>query len=292
MIGSPELGGVYRRVRDRFRTAGLNTPEIDARLLISDVLNVESTGLLIDERRTVCSEQLQEIENRAAQRLNGMPVGRIIGRRGFWGFDLELNHATLEPRPDTETLIESVLDWLSAENRTEESLKILDIGTGSGAILIALLSELPAARGIGTEISPAAAFQAHRNLNSTAAGDRGNIVCCSYAEAVGKTFDIVVSNPPYIRSADIELLDPEVRQHDPVLALDGGVDGLTAYREIAQNLGSRMHEHGKLFVEIGYDQSCDVIDIFSAAGFGKANTFKDLSGHERVISVTPPELSH
>ncbi len=291
MSDQTALGTVYREVRDRFRNAGLSTPELDARVLISDALDTEPASLLVDEHRLLEAQQLQVIENRTAQRLDGMPVGRILGRRGFWGFDLELNDATLEPRPDTETLVESVLDWLSVEKRLDDPVRVLDIGTGSGAILIALLSELPMSRGVGTDVSPEAAGQAWRNLQSANMGARGCIVCCSYAKALLGPFDIVVSNPPYIRRSDIPSLDREVRAYDPLLALDGGTDGLTAYREIAAAGGGFLDKAGRLFVEVGHDQSGEVIDIFFAEGFCNANTIKDLSGHERVISVTPPELS-
>lgn len=291
MIDHSALGTAYRRLRDRFRAAKLGTPEMDARLLIADVLKIEPAGLLIEDHRVLDQEHLEEIEKRAGQRLDGMPVGRIIGRRGFWGFDLELNEGTLEPRPDTETLVESVLDWVAIEKRQDEALRILDIGTGSGAILIALLSELPTARGVGTDISEEAAKQAKRNLRSANLEARAGVVCCSYFKALTGRFDIVVSNPPYIRRSDIPLLDREVRTYDPILALDGGVDGLMAYRSIAAVSPQLLDRAGRLFVEIGHDQSSDVIGIFSAEGFCNANTIKDLSGHKRVISVTPPELS-
>ena len=285
------LGARYRQMRDAFRAAGLATPELDARLLISGCLGLEPKALLLDEDRVLDAAELEQLDGRQNARLEGIPVGRILGRREFWGIELSLSKDTLEPRPDTEILVEAVLDWLGREGRLSDPLRFLDIGTGSGAILIALLSELPAANGVGSDLSEGALKQASTNLERAGLSDRAHLVCGSYTAPFAGPFDFIVSNPPYIRSADLAILATEVRDHDPVLALDGGPDGLLAYRQICPDLDKKVTAGGRLFVEIGSDQGEAVSALFTSADMKNVNVIRDLSGKDRVISATLSHLS-
>ena len=222
----------------------------------------------------------------AARRLSGEPLSRILGRREFWGLEFALTPETLDPRPDTETIVEAALAAFAA--RRGEAVRIVDFGVGSGALLAALLSELPAARGVGVDLSPGAAAQARANLESLGLEARAEIRVGDWAEGLDGCFDLIVANPPYIRSGDIAGLAREVRDHDPRLALDGGADGLDAYRALAPQIARLLAPAGQFFVEVGFDQAADVVSIARAAGLGDLATHRDLAGVERVVSGGRP----
>src|SRR3954471_9068312 len=206
------------------------------------------------------------LEDFARRRCGGEPVARILGCKEFWGLPLQLSAATLVPRPDTETIVELALEMPRAVTRSDHRFRIADIGTGSGAILLALLSELPDGYGVGTDISEAALRTARTNAANLGLADRAGFVACCYAAALSDGFDLIASNPPYIRSAEIAGLATEVRDHDPLDALDGGADGLDAYRAIIPQAVGLLAERGALVVEVGHTQSEDVRQLMSAAG--------------------------
>jgi release factor glutamine methyltransferase len=233
--------------------------------------------------------EVDAISARAARRLGREPVSRIIGSREFWGLKLEITPAVLDPRPDTETVVEAALDWLTTRGWRNERLRVLDIGTGSGALLLALLSELPNAIGIGTDISTDALSIARINAHRHELAPRTNFICCDLAAAVRGPFELIVSNPPYIATNEIERLAPEVRDYDPRLALDGGADGLAAYRAIAGDARRLLAERGRLIVELGQDQSDMVNRLLTQAGLTVDEApRRDLSGVNRALSASTP----
>ena len=213
-------------------SASIDSAELDARTLIGAALNLDLTGLIASSARTLTASEATRLEAFARRRLAGEPVARILGQKEFWGLPLKLSAATLVPRPDTETVVERALEILRAENAITRALRIADLGTGSGAILLALLIELPDAVGVGTDISVEALDTAQANAAHLGLAIARSFVACDYATGLSGRFDLIVSNPPYIRSAEIAGLAPEVRDHDPPSALDGGADGLAAYRAL------------------------------------------------------------
>jgi len=211
------------------------------------------------------------------------PISRLRGAREFWSLDLAIGPAALDPRADTETLVAAALAAFAGRRR--EAVRVLDLGTGSGAILCALLTELPGASGVAVDLSPQAAAVARANLTACGLGDRARVIVGSWGDALGGQYDLIVSNPPYIASAEIGGLELEVRDHDPHLALDGGADGLDAYRALAPALARLLAPRsGRFFVEIGAGQAARVTAILAAAGLEELKTLSDLSDHERVIA--------
>ena len=280
------LNLLYRNLVQKFQKNDISTSELDAKLIIAKTFSIDDTCIFLEKYIYVTLDQLELLEERSRARIEGKSIGRIFGSREFWGLDFRINDWTLEPRPDTETLVDSVLRWLKIENHLDLPLKILDIGTGSGAILIALLTELKYAHGIGTDISYQALIQAKENGLNIGVLNRSQFVCCSIADAIDEKFDVIVSNPPYIPTGEIVSLVPEVAKCDPSIALDGGQDGLQIYRKLCLELGEKLNHHGKIFFEIGYNQSQAVKDLLTTAGFGDLQVFQDLSGHDRVVSAT------
>jgi release factor glutamine methyltransferase len=267
----------------RFKSAEIESPELDARLLVGAALNLDLTGIVTAASRKLTLGESSRLEGFAARRLKGEPVARVLGHKEFWGLSLKLSAATLVPRPDTETVVELALDVIGAA--PSRALRIADLGTGTGAILLALLHELPAALGVGTDISFEALQTARRNAADLGLASRAVFVACNYAAALAGPFDLIVSNPPYIRSADIAGLGPEVRDHDPLSALDGGVDGLDAYRGLVPQAAGLLAPGGALVVEGGKGQSGPIEALMTAAGLSVQGTAKtDLAGIFRAIA--------
>lgn len=273
-----------RALAAKFKASGIESPELDARLLIGAALGLDHTGLATQASRLITSVEETVISAFARRRIAHEPVARILGHKEFWGLNLRLSDATLVPRPDTETVVAAALEILRNELRATRALRIADIGTGSGAILLALLSELPDATGIGTDISMAALAIAEMNADKLGLAGRASFVQCDYAAALSGPFDLIVSNPPYIRSADIATLDRDVRDHDPLLALDGGVDGLDAYRAITPQAVALLAPGGGLVFEVGHDQSTQVSVLMRSAGLTLSSPPKaDLGGIYRAV---------
>jgi release factor glutamine methyltransferase len=274
-----------RTLTTRLKSGSIESAELDARILVGHALGLDLTGVIAAARRPVTAAEAARIEDFARRRLAGEPVARILGLKEFWGLPLQLSPATLVPRPDTETLVELALEILRGGPRPDRPWRIADIGTGSAAILLALLSELPGAFGVGTDISVAAARTARANAARLGFAPRAAFVACDYAAALAGPFDLIVSNPPYVRSAEIVDLPAEVRHHDPPGALDGGADGLAAYRAIAPEAVRLLAPGGVLAVEIGYGQSADVEPLMTAAGLTLERPPKvDLAGIRRAAA--------
>jgi release factor glutamine methyltransferase len=273
-----------RALTARLRSAAIDSAELDARILIGSVLGLDLTGVITAATRILNANEATRLEDLARRRFAGEPVARILGWKEFWGLPLRLSPATLVPRPDTETVVEAAMEMLRAESHVSSALRIADLGTGSGAILLALLSELPGAFGVGTDISEAALQTARDNARQLGLESRAGFVACDYATALSGPFDLMVSNPPYIRSADIASLGVEVRDHDPRRALDGGFDGLDAYRLIAPQAARLLKRGGALVLEVGHDQSAEVERLIAAAGLMPADAPKtDLAGIRRAV---------
>ncbi len=252
----------------------IETPDLDARILLGEVLRLDLTGLVTSAERPISSAEADALSRLLERRVTGEPVARLLGRKEFWGLDFQLSDATLIPRPDTETVVETALDILRAEGRHDQPLRIADLGTGTGAILLALLSELPLASGIGTDTS------------DLGYEDRATLVHCHYAGGLSGPFDLIVSNPPYIPADDIANLAVEVRDHDPHLALDGGPDGLVAYREIVPRAHETLLPGGWLILEVGINQSDEVIKMMAESGLIPAGPARaDLAGIPRVVAA-------
>jgi release factor glutamine methyltransferase len=274
-----------RALAARFGQQGIDSAELDARLLTGDAFGLDLTGLIAATTRIVTPEEAARLETFLQRRLAGEPVARILGFKEFWGLTLNLSAATLVPRPDTETVVELALEVCRRQPSTCDRRRIVDIGTGSGAILLALLSELPDATGVGTDISLEALRMARDNAARLGLAPRAAFVACNYATALSGTFDLVVSNPPYIRSADIASLEHEVREYDPPRALDGGADGLAAYRAIAPEAARLLAPGGTLIVEAGYGQSGPIAELMSASGLTPEVPPKaDLAGIPRAVA--------
>jgi len=276
--------GARRALAARFRSAGIEAADLDARELMRAALGLDLTGLIGSARRPLVGPEVDRLEGFARRRLAGEPVARIVGTREFWGLPLQLSAATLEPRPDTEAVVERALEAVRAP-RSEGAVRILDIATGSGAILLALLSALPDAFGIGTDVSAEALLTARGNAAALGLASRAAFVVCDYASALSGAFDLIVSNPPYIRSSDIARLPREVRDHDPHLALDGGPDGLNAYRALIPETGRLLGCGGTVVVEAGQGQSADIETLMTAAGLVLDGPPKiDLAGNPRAVA--------
>ena len=274
-----------RALTARFKAGNIDSAELDARVLVGAVLGLDLTGLIAAANRTLAPEESNRLEAFARRRLAGEPVARILGHREFWGLSLKLSAATLVPRPDTETVVELALEMLRAAPHPDPRLRIADIGTGSGAILLALLSELPDACGVGTDISAAALRTARANAVDLGLVDRAGFVACDYASALSDPLDLIVSNPPYVRSAEIKDLATEVRDHDPLAALDGGADGLDAYRALIPQAAKLLAPGGALVVEVGQGLSEEVQGLMMAEGLTLERPAKtDLAGIRRAVA--------
>ncbi len=284
-LSGKTIDGARRALTARLASAGIESAELDARLLAGAALGLDLTGLIVAAARPITAAEAARLEGFAGRRLKGEPVARILGVKEFWGLPLKLSPATLVPRPDTETVVELALEMLRAA-AAFASVRIADIGTGSGAILLALLHELPGATGVGTDLSLAALQTARGNAADLGLASRARFVACDYAAALKGPFDLMVSNPPYIRSADIGGLSREVRDYDPLAALDGGADGLDAYRALIPQAARLLAPEGALVVETGHDQSAPVEALMTAAGLTVDKPARaDLAGVFRAVAA-------
>lgn len=277
------LGDVLREARLRLTSAS-DDAATEVRLLAEWAFELSRLELVTKADTPVDPAQIQVFDAAIVRRMAGEPVHRIMGYRDFFGMRLELSEATLEPRPDTEVLVELVLDLIKAAGRENEALAILDLGTGTGAIALALLTVLEDAKATITDISRNALETAAKNARALGLSGRVTAVEGKWFEPVEGRFDVIVSNPPYIPTAVVPTLDIEVREHDPLAALDGGADGLDPYRVIASQAAQHLKPTGLVSVEIGFDQAEEVVSIFEANGFALVELRKDLGGRDRALA--------
>jgi len=284
-LAGQSIESARRTLAAQLRAAQLDEAELDARMLIGAVLALDLTGLIAQGSRPLGDAEAARLAQYAQRRIAGEPVARILGVREFWGLPFRLSEATLVPRPDTETVVERTLEMLREQQLAHPPV-IADIGTGSGAILLALLHEIPGATGVGTDLSLTALQTAKANATTLGLAGRAAFVACSYAAALRGPFDLIVSNPPYIPAGEIPKLDIEVREHDPHLALDGGNDGYDAYRVLIPQAAERLTPGGALIVEAGQGQARDIETLMTAAGLSVDRPAKaDLAGILRAVSA-------
>jgi release factor glutamine methyltransferase len=283
-------GAALRVLSAAFAEAGIDNPALDARLLLSAATGLKREDLIARPDRALEPDALTRLRPLAARRLDREPVSRILRRREFWGLPLRLTPDVLDPRPETETLVEAALAAFAPRRR--DTLRVLDLGAGSGAILCALLSEWPNAFGVGVDVSSEAATVAKDNLAALGLAARSSVVVGHWDDSLTGRFDVVVSNPPYIASAEIDALEPEVRRHDPRRALDGGLEGLDAYRALAVSLGRIIAPRGAFFLEIGAAQGEPVLSLLAGAGLGDLALVRDLAGHDRVAQGRSLAAAH
>jgi release factor glutamine methyltransferase len=279
------LDSVFHDAARQLEDAGVDQPKLDARILICHALGIERSEMTTLAARGLTEIEAADIRALIGRRCRREPVGRILGTREFWSLPFGLNEATLEPRPDSETLVEVVLKDLG--DRSEVS--ICDVGTGTGCLLLALLHELPQATGTGVDVNPHAVDQARDNAENLGLQSRAMFRISNWLDnIVADRFDIIVSNPPYIVSRDIPTLMPEVRNYDPLVALDGGEDGLTAYRLLIPQLRERLKPGGTVVFEVGLGQAVGVGELLTQNGFTNVTTHMDLGGVERCVKANIP----
>ncbi|TCL72582.1 peptide chain release factor N(5)-glutamine methyltransferase [Rhizobium sp. BK251] len=282
-LPGPTIGELLNRARTRFAAAGLENAAADAHILIGGLLGLSRVELLSREKEQVEATSAQRIEDAIRRRLDREPVYRILGRREFYGLALELSPDTLEPRPDTEILVDTMLPHVRRLAATHGEVRILDLGTGTGAICLALLKECPEAIGTGVDIAAGAVLAAQKNARENGLDGRFEAIEGSWFGKISGEFHAIVSNPPYIPSSVISTLAPEVKEHDPAAALDGGNDGLDAYRAIAKDAARFLCQDGIVGLEIGYDQRMEVTAIFTAENFRLLESVRDYGKNDRVV---------
>ena len=277
------LASLLQLARKQLDDAGMDSAALDARLIVEHFSRTSRTDAIVRPDLPITRDISAAVEAALDRRLAGEPVHRILGCREFYGLKLALSPDTLEPRPDTETLVDAVLPFARAVVSRQGSCRILDLGTGTGAIALALLAEVPEATANGTDISAAALATAKKNAVSLGLESRFSASESSWFAEISGRYDVIVSNPPYIPSRDIEFLQREVRDFDPRRALDGGEDGLDSYRIIADGADAFLNHGGIVAVEIGSTQNADVAQLFSKEGWQLSKAEKDLSGNDRVL---------
>ncbi len=275
----PRLEALLAEAKAALIKADVPTPALDARLLMERALGFSHSYIVAEPDHQLTDDHVHGFNQLLSRRLAGEPVSRIMGMREFYGRDFKTSPDVLDPRPDTETLIDLCLEHLDPEAHQT----ILDLGTGSGILAITLLAEQPLKRAVAADVSPAALAIAKENAGHWGVARRIGFVESSWFENIDGQFDLIVSNPPYIAAAEIPRLEIEVRDHDPHLALDGGDDGLKAYRAIAGGAANHLTMHGSVAVEIGAGQAADVEIIFRNKGFTCATRRTDLGGHLRAL---------
>lgn len=264
----------------RLRAAGVPDPARDARLLLAHAASVDAARVTLIAPEEIAPEIAERFDQLVALRAVRVPVSQLVGKRAFYGRDFRISREVLDPRPETETLIDLAL--------AEPFERLLDLGTGSGCILVTLLAERPEARGTGVDLSEAACLQASANALLHGVGARAEILQSDWFAAVEGRFDLIVSNPPYLAAPEMAEVSPELRDHEPRMALTDGEDGLSAYRIIAAEAQGYLTAEGRVLCEIGWTQAEAVQQIFAESGWGEIGLAHDLGGHPRVVSARKP----
>lgn len=277
---SATLVSCWKAAQVRLTAVGIDSPALDARLLVERALNVARADLLTDPKRPVSEAQLADLEVLVRRREAREPLAYILGQKEFWSMTLQVTAAVLTPRPDTETVVHVALLGLPEDR----PVRVLDLGVGSGAILLAVLKDRPLATGLGIDASHEALAIAAANIEVNGLADRATVAHGHWADGVEGAFDLIISNPPYIASEEIDTLEAEVRDWEPRLALDGGEDGLDAYRHILGDITRLLVPGARCVFEIGYQQAAAVSALMGRAGFSNIGTNKDLTGNDRAVS--------
>lgn len=285
--GEKLLKYVWKDAALRLKKVGVKTSLLDSRLLLQNVLNITYEELLVSATRLVSDEENEKFEKMLSRRINREPVSKILEFKDFWKYRFKTNQHTLDPRPESETLIEFVLAEFKDKNR---ELNILDLGTGTGCLLLTLLKELPKAKGLGVDISLEALKVATENAQNLEVADRVKFQKGNWLAGIDEKFDIIISNPPYIKTTQIDYLQDEVRLFDPIQALDGGESGVEPYKVICNDVAKVMNNHAKVFFEIGKWQENDVSTIIRENGFDIISVRNDLLGIPRIIGFRKPHL--
>jgi release factor glutamine methyltransferase len=277
----------WNGAKRRLEAAEIDSPVIDARLLVEAAAGVTRADIIADPYRPLDEAQVAILDGYLRRRERREPVSQILGSKGFWKIMLRVTRSVLSPRPDTETLLDVVLPAFGERQR----FSVLDLGVGSGAVLLAILAERPAARGLGVDVSEEALAVARENAANLGLAGRAALLRGDWAFGLApESFDLVVSNPPYIPTAEIATLAPEVRDHEPHLALDGGADGLEAYRRLAPEILSVLRPGGLFAVEIGLGQGPAVEALFAKAGAVELRHVQDLTARDRVVAGRKPAM--
>ncbi len=277
---SATVGTALQAAVGRLYAAGIDTARLDARLLLGDVLKLATADLVAHPERPLAAPESERFRDLVERRCRHQPVSQLLARREFWGLAFRVTADTLIPRPETETVVQAALAGPADRG---QAIRILDLGTGTGCLLLALLHELPQATGIGVDRSPGALAVARANAEALGLAERAEFQLGNWTDGLTESFDLIVSNPPYIATPDMDQLAPEVARHEPHLALHGGSDGLDCYRAIARGLSGCLHPDGRLLLEIGTDQGDSVAAIFAAAGFRCTARHDDLAGLPRCL---------
>jgi len=277
------IGGAVDGVRSSLSAAGIAVPRLEARLLVGHVLGGGVEAVVGDPQRPLTRDQQSRLDALTARRVWREPLAYILGNREFWSLPIRVTADTLVPRPETETLVEAVLAWVEARRGGEAETRILDLGTGSGCLLVALLSELPRARAVGVDLSAAALAVARDNAEALGLARRASFAVGDWGNAFTGGFDLVVANPPYVRDAELATLAPEIVRFEPRLALDGGTDGLAAYRAIVPQLRRLLVPGGAAFLEVGAGQAPPVAAMLAGHGMQDVDIKTDLAGVGRCL---------
>jgi release factor glutamine methyltransferase len=284
----PTVGSALRRWTAQLARCGVEGAGADVRRLLAAALDIPAARVVSEPERVLTAAELATLTLYVARRAKREPVSRILGRRDFYGRTFMISPATLDPRPESETLVEEAIGLVHEEGWAQRDLRILDVGTGSGCLLLTLLGELDGASGTGTDVSEAALTVARANAEHLGVADRASWLAADALETVPGPFHILVSNPPYVRSDDMAQLEPEVCNFDPAVALDGGVDGLAVYQRLAPRVASVVPD-GWIVMEVGYNQAEAVVSIL-ADGIGHASladlrVYRDVAGERRCVAV-------
>ncbi len=280
-----ELGVIYQEIKTQFAETGIDSPDLEAKRLIQAVTNLDSIDFIASPTKQLSAPHMEQINMYVARRLKGEPLSKILSVKEFWGLEFEVTADTLDPRPDTETLIEAVLKWVGG--RKDDPLKIIDLGTGTGCIPIALLSELPNATVVAVDVSPKALNIAAKNAKKHKMSNRIEFVQGDWLTGFeDEFFDLIVSNPPYIPDSDIEKLSKEVKNHDPILALSGGNDGLNCYKIIFSQLKNKLNGENRAFLEIGFGQVNSIARLVDESNLLLCESRADIAGIPRVVEIS------
>ena len=274
------LKEIQRKLCNNFSTIGIETPELDARIILKEVLSLDDKDLILKESLDIPEEMIKKIIAIESRRLNGEPISKIFKKRDFYNSTFVISNDVLDPRPETELIVEIANNYINKN----EVKNILDLGTGSGCILLSILKENRMINGLGIDLSKEAISIAKQNSKKLNLETQSNFLVSNWMSSVNYKYDLVVSNPPYIASEDIKKLSKSVKIYDPILSLDGGDDGLNSYRLIASDLKRIISMNALIIIEIGYNQSLQVIDIFKKNDFKLIKKYNDINGLDRVLT--------